>query len=269
VWRVLCTLELGNVWAAERSGPSLRVSTERGLQEAESAPKKSSWLDRLGGFLENARAHVVNGLSPGHLSTIRPATDDEKTPTAKGHSDGMPIDPDLYFELSLDELREVTRFAVADATRVLPLFERDRPEDDRPRAAIDAARLFTEGAPRTRLQRTTAVAAHRAAKEATTEAARHAALSAGDAAASAYLHPFAKSDQVGHILRASAHAACAAAALDAGNPDVGLQCIEESIIRATPLLIDVLGRYPAAPLGKGCAAELMKYLDTELRRRHG
>jgi uncharacterized protein YukE len=32
-------------------------------QEADSAPKKSSWLDKLGGFLEDAGAHVVNGLA--------------------------------------------------------------------------------------------------------------------------------------------------------------------------------------------------------------
>lgn len=32
-------------------------------QEAESAPKKSSWLDKVGSFLETAGAHVVNGLA--------------------------------------------------------------------------------------------------------------------------------------------------------------------------------------------------------------
>jgi hypothetical protein len=32
-------------------------------QEADSPPKKSSWLDKLGGFLEDAGAHVVNGLA--------------------------------------------------------------------------------------------------------------------------------------------------------------------------------------------------------------
>jgi hypothetical protein len=32
-------------------------------QEADSAPKKSSWLDKVSGFLEDAGAHVVNGLA--------------------------------------------------------------------------------------------------------------------------------------------------------------------------------------------------------------
>lgn len=27
------------------------------------APKKSSWLDKVGGFLETAGAHIVNGLA--------------------------------------------------------------------------------------------------------------------------------------------------------------------------------------------------------------
>ena len=52
--------------------------------------------------------------------------------------------------------------------------------------------------------------AHRAAKTATGEAAQQAALAAGAAAAAAYLHPLAKSTQVGHILRAAACAARAA-----------------------------------------------------------
>lgn len=41
---------------------------------------------------------------------------------------------------------EVARdFAAACADHVLPIFERQRPEDDRPRRAIEAARLFTLG----------------------------------------------------------------------------------------------------------------------------
>lgn len=178
----------------------------------------------------------------------------------------MAVDPTLYFEVSPDELREVTRLAVVDAAGVLPLFEVDRPGDDRPRAAVDAARLFADGAARSRLQRVAAVEAHRAAKDATTQAARHAALAAGDAAASAYLHPYAKADQVAHILRASAHAACAAE-LAAGSSEVGVQHVEESARRATQVLIDVLTRYPQAPTGSTRVARLMMLLDAKLRMR--
>ncbi|WP_324612909.1 hypothetical protein [Streptomyces sp. SBT349] len=52
------------------------------------------------------------------------------------------------------------------------------------------------GTRRTRLQRITSLDAHRAAKEATTEAARLAARAAGDAASAAYLHPIAEVTQV-------------------------------------------------------------------------
>lgn len=111
------------------------------------------------------------------------------------------------FELTMDELRVVARFVAESAEVVLPLFEDDQPGDERPRAAIDAAWQFVNGAARTRLQRVAALDAHRAAKEAGTEIARLAARSAGDAAAAAYLHPIAQASQAGHILRAAASAA--------------------------------------------------------------
>ena len=178
----------------------------------------------------------------------------------------MPIDPADYFDLSTEDLRHVARYAVVSAEAVLRVFEEERPQDGRPRAAVDAAWAFVNGARRTRLQRITALDAHRAAKEAGTEAARHAAHAAGDAAAAAYLHPFAKADQVGHILRAAAHAACAAE-LAAGDPGVGSREVDAAAGRATPELLDVLRRYPPAPTGKSRVSSLMKLLDTLLRTR--
>ena len=62
----------------------------------------------------------------------------------------------------MDELRAVAAYAVACAAPAL-LFERAHPDDPRPAAALDAARAFAEGAPRSRLQRTAAANAHRAA----------------------------------------------------------------------------------------------------------
>lgn len=103
------------------------------------------------------------------------------------------------FDLTLDELRQVARYAAAAAQEVLSLFEEESPGDVRPRAAIQAAEAFADGAPRTNLQRVTALEAHRAAKDSSVRAAHHAAMAAGDAAASAYLHPLAKATQVGHI----------------------------------------------------------------------
>jgi hypothetical protein len=169
------------------------------------------------------------------------------------------------FALTVDELRVVARYAARSAQDVLPVFEDAVHDDPRPRAALDAAWEFVNGARRTRLQRVTSLDAHRAAKEAPTEAARLAARASGDAAAAAYLHPIAKATQVGHILRA---AACAAriAELDADDdPTVGMELIEQARARATPALVDVLRRYPPAPAGRNRVAHLMTALDTSLR----
>ncbi|MDT0453671.1 putative immunity protein [Streptomyces hesseae] len=173
------------------------------------------------------------------------------------------------FELTLDELRVVARYVLSSAEDVLPVFEEAAPDDPRPRAAVNAAREFVGGARRTKLQRVTSLDAHRAAKDAPTEAARLAARAAGDAASAAYLHPIAKATQVGHILRAAACAARIGEVNAADDPAVGLRLIEEARQRATPVLIDVLNRYPLAPTGKSRTAQLMTILDTSLRtHRH-
>jgi hypothetical protein len=115
------------------------------------------------------------------------------------------------------------------------------------------------------MQRTSAFAAHKAAQEATTEAARDAARAAGHAAAAAYLHPLANSTQVRHILGSAAHAARAAELAAGGDRSVGAQRIEQARQRATPALVAVLKRYPAAPSRGNRVTELMSELDTSLR----
>jgi immunity protein 5 of polymorphic toxin system len=173
------------------------------------------------------------------------------------------------FELTMDELRVVARFAAQDAEDVLPVFERAVPGDPRPRAAIDAARTFADGARRSTLQRVTALDAHRAARSAPSESARLAARAAGDAAAAAYLHPIAKAGQVGHILRAAACAARIAELAAAGDAAAADAVLERSRRRATPVLVDVLGRYPLLPPGTDRVAQLMSTLDRSLRRARG
>ena len=172
------------------------------------------------------------------------------------------------FELTMDELRVVARYAAESAQEILPVFEEVVPDDPRPDAALNAAWEFGNGARRTMSQRLTSLDAHRAAKEAPTEEARLAARAAGDAASAAYLHPISKATQVGHILRA---AACAArvAELRAGDaPAAGPEVIERACRRATPVLIGVLHRYPPAPTGRSRVARLMADLDTFLRAGH-
>lgn len=170
------------------------------------------------------------------------------------------------FELTMDELRAVARYAAETAQEVLPVFEDAHPGDSRPRAALDAAWEFANGAKRTQLQRVTSLDAHRAAKEAATEASCLAARAAGDAASAAYLHPIAKAHQVGHILRAAASAARIAEISAGDDPAAGNKMIEQARRRATPALIDVLHRYPAAPAGKNRVAQLMTALDASLRK---
>ncbi|MCP9963306.1 exonuclease SbcC [Streptomyces somaliensis] len=170
------------------------------------------------------------------------------------------------FELTMDELRVVARYVAESAAEVLPVFEETVPGDLRPRAALDAAWEFVNGARRTRLQRVTSLDAHRAAREADTEAARLAARSAGDAASAAYLHPIARATQVGHILRAAASAARIAELSAGDDPEAGRALVERARRRATPELVAVLSRYPPAPTaGKNRVAQLMSALDASLR----
>ncbi|OEU85183.1 exonuclease SbcC [Streptomyces abyssalis] len=169
------------------------------------------------------------------------------------------------FELTVEELRVVARYVAESAQEVLPVFEEGVPGDTRPRAAVDAAWEFVNGARRTRLQRVAALDAHRAAREAPTEAARLAARAAGDAAAAAYLHPIAKATQVGHLLRGAACAARVAELRAGGDPNAADRLLEQARRRASPVLIDVLDRYPPAPAGRSRVAHLMSSLDASLR----
>nr|WP_239591613.1 exonuclease SbcC [Mycolicibacterium tusciae] len=169
------------------------------------------------------------------------------------------------FELTLNDLRAVARFVAETADDLLPVFEDANPDDSRPRAAIAAAWLFVEGAPRTKLQRITSLDAHRAAKTASTEMSRLAAQAAGDAASAAYLHPIAEAHQVGHILRAAANAARISEINDASNPQAAAEILQRARQRATPELIGILRLYPRAPTGKSRVSHLMTTLDASLR----
>lgn len=178
-------------------------------------------------------------------------------------------DKDPVIELDMADLREITDYAVACAEPALAIFEGERPGDGRPRAAIDAAQAFANGAERTKAIRDAAWAAHRAyqeARDAGQAAASDAARAAVAAASAAFLHPLAKATQVLHILGAAAHAA-RAFELDAGDDrNVGADYIERARGLATPTVPSVLTRYPKAPSGRGRVGELVRDLDTSLRQ---
>jgi hypothetical protein len=69
-------------------------------------------------------------------------------------------------ELSPSELREAAGYAASCARPALAIFEHQRPDDRRPRAAIDAAQAFADGGERTKVLHDSAWEAHRAAQEA-------------------------------------------------------------------------------------------------------
>lgn len=168
-------------------------------------------------------------------------------------------------DLGDDELREVASFAAHCASAVLPIFERDAPDDARPREAIDAARDFAAGGRRTSALRTTAWAAFRAAQVAPTPAAAEAAHAASAAAGAAFLHPLAHADQVKHVLGSAARAA-RAVELEAGDArGIGEAYLGEELPEVPDAVIDVLHRYPPAPGGGGRVGELMRLLDARLR----
>jgi len=155
-------------------------------------------------------------------------------------------------ELSRSEVREVAGSAVACARPALAIFERERPND--PRAAIDSAQAFADGAERTKALRDSAWAAHRAAQEARDAgqaAASDAARAAGHAVGAAFLHPLPKATQVKRILGSAAHAARAFELSAGGDPTVGADHIAQSRILAHPVVVDILRRYPVAPRGGG------------------
>ncbi|MEU5419368.1 putative immunity protein [Streptomyces sp. NPDC020667] len=167
--------------------------------------------------------------------------------------------------LSKRELREVTAFAAACAEVVLEIFETDQPDDSRPRDAVSAAWEFARGGGRGKSLRDTASAALKAAKCADTAAAREAAWAAMSAAGAAYLHPLPKATQVKHILGADAYAARAAELVADDDRSVGAAHLEQAVHRATPVVVDVLKRFPAAPSGGGLVGELIRVLDADLR----
>jgi hypothetical protein len=171
--------------------------------------------------------------------------------------------------LSMHDLREVTSYAAESAQEVLEIFERAHPADSRARNAIDAAWTFARGGKRGKTLRDTAWAALKAARDADTAAAGDAARAAMCAASAAYLHPLADARQVKHILGAAAHAARAAELMAGDDRDVGADYIEQARRRATPIVVDVLSRYPAASPGGGRVGELLRDLDEALRDRSG
>jgi len=87
----------------------------------------------------------------------------------------------------MDEHQELALWAADCAERVLALFEAECPDDQRPRQAIEAARLWQAGRLQMVEARAFAFAAHAAARQRVRKAAVAAARAAGHAAATAHV----------------------------------------------------------------------------------
>lgn len=88
-------------------------------------------------------------------------------------------------DIGSDEHKRQALWACLCAEHVLPLFEAERPGDQRPRQAIDACRAWASGKKKPGPVRTAAFAAHAAARESHSPAAVAAARAAGQAAGAA------------------------------------------------------------------------------------
>jgi hypothetical protein len=107
-----------------------------------------------------------------------------------------------------DDHRRLASWATDCAEHVLHHFERARPEDDRPRRAIDLGRAWARGEIAWAVARTAAGHANAAARD-LRGAARHAAYAAGQAAAVGHV--------AAHELGAAAYAIRAAQAATDGD----------------------------------------------------
>ncbi len=83
-------------------------------------------------------------------------------------------------------------WAAACAEHVLPYFEQEYPQDERPRKAVEAGRAWVRGEIGVSEARAAASAAHAAAREANEGAARAAARAAGHAAAATHVPKHAR-----------------------------------------------------------------------------
>lgn len=120
-----------------------------------------------------------------------------------------------YLRLENQDHQSLALWAADCAEHVLGSFEKERPRDNRPRRAIEAARAWARGEMTVGAARQAALAAHSAARQAVDPAARAAARSAGHAAATAHL--------AGNAAHAATYAATAASSKAVFDPAAAAQ----------------------------------------------
>lgn len=137
--------------------------------------------------------------------------------------------------LSEDDRRTLAVWAADCAERTLSLFERQAPDDTRPRDAIEGLRAFARGEMRIGPVRALSAAAHAAAREVAAPAAVAAARAAGHAAGVAHMASHA---------RGLAYAAKAVGLATPGNPTAAHDEVEWQLRHASPEVREALRRLP-------------------------
>jgi hypothetical protein len=152
--------------------------------------------------------------------------------------------------LSEKDRRLVAAWAADCAERVLPLFEAEAPDDERPRDAIARARAFALGELDAAGEIRRRFVANRASQSVGSPEAKAAAWAAGQAAGVAHMGA--------HALGAAAYAAKAAALAapnDGGSAEIAwqLEHLTEQV-RSALRLLPLLGTDTSGPLGPGLLA---------------
>lgn len=168
--------------------------------------------------------------------------------------------------LTLDDRRLLGSWAADIAERVLPLFEAISPTDLRPREALENIRLFTAGGKRTVQLRTAALAALAAARDVNDASAMAAARAAAFAASTAYTKALANPHHAKHALGPAVYAALARE-LATGRPEAGDEEILWAINHASPVVREIVSRWPARVPGRTRLNTLFYQLDSGLRAR--
>jgi len=163
-------------------------------------------------------------------------------------------------------LRELGLWAADCAELALPVFEDKAPADSRPRAAIAGIRAFAHGGPRTNELRALAWAAMSAGRDARDAAANSAARAASLAAAAAFTHlDVISAHQLRHALGPAVYAAQALELAAAGDPGVGDQAIRRAIARSTPVVRELVQRWPSPAASRTRLGQLYHLLDSGVR----
>ena len=153
--------------------------------------------------------------------------------------------------LSEADRRIVAAWAADCTERVLPLFEREAPDDIRPRDAIERTRAFSRGE---------LDAAGEIRRRFVAGRAAHNVSPAGAAAAKAAAQAAGVAHMGAHALGAAAYAAKAAGLASPEKADAGRDEIRWQLDRVSPrvrealLKLPLLGEDSAGPLGPGLLA---------------